>query len=90
LSEWTGTRWFVAISDEEGEPTLRQQKEARDRELRNEAANHPLVQAVLDTFPGATIAAIRERFAAPSIETDEAAELPDADTEEVNAEEDAV
>ncbi len=27
-------------------------------------AAHPLVRAVLDTFPGATIAAVRERFAA--------------------------
>ena len=35
--------------------------ERRERELRNEVAAHPLVQAVLETFPGATIAAIRER-----------------------------
>ncbi len=62
LSEWTGTRWLVAISDEEGEPTLRQQEETRERDLRNEVASHPLVQAVLSTFPGATIAAVRERF----------------------------
>jgi DNA polymerase III subunit gamma/tau len=61
LGEWTGTRWMIAVSEAEGEPTLREQGERRERELRNEVAEHPLVQAVLETFPGATIAAIRER-----------------------------
>ena len=36
---------------------------ATRRDLRNEVAGHPLVQAVLETFPGATISAVRERFA---------------------------
>jgi DNA polymerase-3 subunit gamma/tau len=61
LSEWTGARWLITLSEAEGEPTLREQGERRERELRNEVAAHPLVQAVLETFPGATIAAIRER-----------------------------
>ena len=74
LSEWTGTRWLVAISDEEGEPTLRQQEATHERDLRNEVASHPLVQAVLATFPGATIAAVRERFAAAAAEPEEAPE----------------
>ncbi|MBV8738288.1 MAG: DNA polymerase III subunit gamma/tau [Alphaproteobacteria bacterium] len=64
LSEWTGTRWLIAISEAEGEPTLRQREERRETELRNGVATHPLVRAVLDAFPGATIAAVRERFAA--------------------------
>ncbi len=63
LGEWTGTRWLIAVSEAEGMPTLRQQEASRDRELRNEVSLHPLVQAVLETFPGATIAAVRERFA---------------------------
>ena len=63
LGEWTGARWLVAVSEAEGEPTLREQQERREAALRNEVAAHPLVQAVLDTFPGATIAAVRERFA---------------------------
>jgi hypothetical protein len=32
--------------------------------LESEVAQHPLVRAVLDAFPGATIAAVRERFVA--------------------------
>ena len=42
-----------------------------------------MVQAVLETFPGATIAAVRERFAASAAEPEEAPEQ-DADADEVN------
>ncbi len=75
LSEWTGKRWLVARSEDEGqgEPTLREQEERRERELRNEVASHPLVQAVLETFPGATIAAVRDRFSAIEPEAEELA-----------------
>jgi DNA polymerase-3 subunit gamma/tau len=66
LSEWTGTRWVVAVSRSEGAPTLEQQQQARVSQLEGEVAQHPLVRAVLDAFPGATIAAVRERFAAAS------------------------
>ena len=73
LSEWTGNRWLVARSEQEGhgDPTLREQEECRERELRNEVAAHPLVKAVLETFPGATIAAIRDRLAPLEPEVDE-------------------
>jgi DNA polymerase-3 subunit gamma/tau len=71
LSEWTGSRWLIAVSEAEGEPTLREQEEGRQRDLRNEVTSHPLVQAVLETFPGATIAAVRERFAAAEPDGDE-------------------
>ena len=60
LGEWTGARWMVAVSEAEGEPTLRQQQERHQSELRNEVTRHPLVRAVMETFPGATIAAVRE------------------------------
>jgi DNA polymerase-3 subunit gamma/tau len=63
LGEWTGQRWLVARSEAApGEPTLREQEERRELDMRNEVERHPLVQAVLETFPGATIAAVRERF----------------------------
>jgi DNA polymerase-3 subunit gamma/tau len=60
LTEWTGARWVAVVSDEEGQPTLREQAEARDASLKNEAAKHPLVRQVLETFPGARIEAVRE------------------------------
>ena len=31
LGEWTGQRWVVSVSGEEGAPTLREQADARDR-----------------------------------------------------------
>jgi DNA polymerase-3 subunit gamma/tau len=72
LSEWTGSRWLIAVSEAEGEPTLRQQEERRQQDLRNEVTGHPLVQAVLETFPGATISAVRERFAGAESDRDQA------------------
>jgi DNA polymerase-3 subunit gamma/tau len=83
LGEWTGTRWVVAVSQAEGEPTLEQQQKTRDRERESEVARHPLVQAVLEAFPGATIAAVRERFAAATPATDaDAGTENDADDNE--------
>ena len=69
-------RWVVSISGEEGAPTLREEAEARALSLRNEAAQHPLVRAVLEAFPGARIDAVRELGGAtePAAE----AELPDS------------
>jgi len=82
LGEWTGERWLVAPSKAStgGEPTLREQEERRERDVRNEVAAHPLVQAVLETFPGATVTAVRERFAAEESAADEpSAELDPGD-----------
>jgi DNA polymerase-3 subunit gamma/tau len=93
LSEWTGTRWLIAITEAEGEPTLRQGQERREAELRNGVAAHPLVKAVLETFPGATITAVRERFAATAEgETDFTGETgaAAADADEANPEEDQI
>ncbi|HKM68473.1 MAG TPA: DNA polymerase III subunit gamma/tau, partial [Stellaceae bacterium] len=72
LGEWTGERWLVARSEPgTGEPTLREQEDRREHDLRNQVEGHPLVQAVLETFPGATIAAVRERFAPTAPEGDD-------------------
>ncbi len=58
LGEWTGRRWMVTISDEPGAPTLREQAERAAAAARDEAERHPLVRAVMTTFPGATIRSI--------------------------------
>ncbi|MGH6962719.1 MAG: DNA polymerase III subunit gamma/tau, partial [Dongiaceae bacterium] len=60
LSEWTGRRWVVAISAEPGEPTLGEQQAAASAATRAEITAHPLVQAVMQAFPGATIEAVRD------------------------------
>jgi DNA polymerase-3 subunit gamma/tau len=73
LLEWTGSRWGVVVSQAEGAPTLEQQEQSRDSEMKSQVAQHPLVRAVLDAFPGATIAAVRERFGAAEPAAEEAA-----------------
>ena len=60
LNEWTGARWLVSVSGDLGAPTLKQQAQAAEAEMRRRAAEHPLVRAVLDAFPGATIDAVRD------------------------------
>jgi DNA polymerase III subunit gamma/tau len=62
LMEWTGARWLIARSEAPGAPTLAQQETERESLLRNEVADHPLVRAVLEAFPGAMIAAVRDRI----------------------------
>jgi DNA polymerase-3 subunit gamma/tau len=65
LREWTGMTWFVSVSSEQGEPTLGQQRERAAADRRSAALSHPLVQAALETFPGAEVAAVRERAVEP-------------------------
>jgi DNA polymerase-3 subunit gamma/tau len=59
LSDWTGKRWMVIVSAEPGAPTLRSQAEARQEELEIGVRGDPLVQAVLNRFPGAQIVGVR-------------------------------
>jgi DNA polymerase-3 subunit gamma/tau len=51
----TGERWLVSVSGDGGAPTLRQQTTAAEAALREQALQEPLVQAVLEAFPGAQI-----------------------------------
>ena len=60
LNESTSRRWLVTVSRSAGQATLVEQREAADAEHVARAARHPVVQAVLDVFPGATIAAVRD------------------------------
>ena len=61
LNAWTGRRWMVTVSREPGQPTLAEAREASERERRHDATSHPLVQAVLSSFPGAEIVDVRDR-----------------------------
>ncbi len=61
LQHATGTRWTIALSAEPGEPTLAEQSRAADAARRSAVADHPLVRAILDAFPGARIEQVRDR-----------------------------
>jgi len=65
ISAWTGKKWFVTISREVGEPTLKAQADAREADLKRGVRSDPLVQAVLERFPGAEIVAVRPREVDP-------------------------
>ncbi|MFN8925726.1 MAG: DNA polymerase III subunit gamma/tau [Rhodospirillales bacterium] len=60
LGEWTGRRWVVAVSSARGEATLTEREAAAEAALKDEAARHPAVKAVLDAFPGAKILEVRD------------------------------
>jgi DNA polymerase-3 subunit gamma/tau len=59
LSQWTGRRWMVAVSKEAGAPSVKAQGDLRKAELRDNVRTDPLVQAVLERFPGAEIVDVR-------------------------------
>ena len=56
----TGSRWTIALSASRGEPTLAEQGAAADAARRASAADHPLVRAILEAFPGARIDAVHD------------------------------
>jgi DNA polymerase-3 subunit gamma/tau len=60
LSNATGTRWTIALSTAAGEPTLAEQGNAADVVRREEAADHPLIRAIMEAFPGARIDSVRD------------------------------
>ena len=60
LQQATGTRWTIAMSAKPGEPTLAEQGNAADTARRGAAAEHELVRAILEAFPGARIEAVHD------------------------------
>jgi len=73
LRDETGENWQVSVVRAEGQPTLVQREAAEADAAKADAAKHPLVQAVLKTFPGASVTGV-ERHDLPS-EADVAAEM---------------
>jgi DNA polymerase-3 subunit gamma/tau len=61
LSRWTGRRWIASVSSDAGRPTLAAQKASKADDLRSQAEGHPMVQAILKTFPGAKLDAVRRK-----------------------------
>jgi DNA polymerase-3 subunit gamma/tau len=60
LARTTGMRWTIALSAAAGEPTLAEQGNTADAVRRSTAAEHPLVRAILDAFPGARIEGVHD------------------------------
>ncbi|UWU93183.1 DNA polymerase III subunit gamma/tau [Bradyrhizobium sp. CB1015] len=65
---WTGRRWTVIVSNEQGQPTLRSVNQAAKQEHARTAEADPRVQEVLSRFPGAKVVEVR-RLAPETPET---------------------
>ncbi len=61
LQLWTDGRWMVSIVASGGAPTLKEKREAQEREQRSGLEADPVVASVLAHFPGAQIIAVRSR-----------------------------
>ncbi|RMD88629.1 MAG: DNA polymerase III subunit gamma/tau [Alphaproteobacteria bacterium] len=81
LERWTGRDWQIVLSSEVGEASLREKELAHRARLREEALAHPLVRAVMERFPGATLSDVRER-------DEPAACIPGESGDEATSEED--
>ncbi|MBT7611938.1 MAG: DNA polymerase III subunit gamma/tau [Rhodospirillaceae bacterium] len=60
LEAWTGERWIVAVSPEEGAETVAAQEEAQHQARLSDAETDPGVARILDAFPGAKVVAVHD------------------------------
>ncbi len=55
LQSWTGVRWAISISSENGKPSITEERNAAKEKLKADAAANPMVTAILEAFPKASI-----------------------------------
>ncbi|MEO3384808.1 DNA polymerase III subunit gamma/tau [Mesorhizobium sp. CAU 1741] len=78
LQDWTGRRWVVSLSREQGGSTLAEVEAAKRETAFLDARSDPAVAAILSRFPGAKIIDVRIPDAPEVDELDEPAnQLPD-------------
>ena len=92
LTEVTGTRWTIALSTAEGEPTVADQGSAADSARRVAAADHPLVRAIMETWPGARIDTVHDsatdNYGLPAAATPDAPDVePEPNDDEMELDE---
>ena len=58
LSQWTGQRWLVSLSDKKGAKTLAEDAADSVAKTHDAIVMDPLVTKIMEAFPGATIDAI--------------------------------
>lgn len=62
LQAWTGKRWMISISSQEGAPTLDEIDQAETAAIVEQARTDPTVEAILERFPGSRIIDVRIRL----------------------------
>ena len=84
LEQWTGRRWTVIVSNQEGQPTLRSQMQDEKNQRERAAEADPRVKEVLARFPGAKLVEVRRLAPEPPDSADSSMdplEAPDSDDE---------
>jgi len=61
LQAWTGTRWMISTSTQEGAPTLDEVDQAETMAVEEQARTDPIVESILSRFPGSRIIDVRIR-----------------------------
>jgi len=79
LADWTGAKWSVALSREQGEPTIVERETAKRDALVSDARQDPDVAAILARFPGARITDVRIAAAEESMAGDALSPSEDGD-----------
>ncbi|MDX3928302.1 MAG: DNA polymerase III subunit gamma/tau [Shinella sp.] len=69
LEEWTGIRWMVILSREEGGPTLAEAEAKAQEDRVADARQDPDVAAILQRFPGAKITDVRIKVQEAEVES---------------------
>ncbi len=89
LKDWTGGPWEVVESEAEGSATIKEIEVATREQLVQDAAEDPVVSAVLRAFPKSRIIDVRVTGSADGLDenavADAALENPDADGDEAAA-----
>jgi DNA polymerase III subunit gamma/tau len=65
LEQWTARRWTVIVSNQPGQPTLREQNLAEKSQRERAAEADPRVKEVLAHFPGAKVVEVRKLAVEP-------------------------
>ncbi|MGI9374267.1 MAG: DNA polymerase III subunit gamma/tau [Hyphomicrobiales bacterium] len=78
LKQWTQTSWMVSVSNDVGADSLHTQQNAKRQTLYNEVRALPVVQQVLDKFPGAEIVDVTDL----SVGSDDMPAPPEIDEDE--------
>ena len=87
LTNTSGARWMVTVAQSGGADTVGQQMDAQARDKREELKRHPLVQSIIETFPGAELEQVKQigpvalpaQFSTPVIAGVAAGPRPDAE-----------
>ena len=64
LHEWTGRRWVVSVVETSDKRTLKEWKAELEQERKQKVLGDPLLQKIMQTFPGSEVISIKESITA--------------------------